>query len=74
MLFTTDRRRGLDSDAEQNRHARCDAAQNSTRVVRFRADETFFVVVKRVVIFAATHVGNIKSRAELHTFDGGNAV
>ena len=74
MLFTANGRRGLDGDAEQNRHARCDAAQNAARVVRFRADETIFVVVKRVVIFAATHTGNIKARAELHAFDGGDAV
>ena len=47
---------------------------NAARVVRFRADETIFVVVKRVVIFAATHTSNIKARAELHAFDGGDAV
>ena len=47
---------------------------NAARVVRFRADKTIFIVVKCVVIFAATHTGNIKARAELHAFDGGDAV
>ena len=72
LLFLRDRRGGLDSRAENQRHTVGDTAQNTAAVVGCR-DDLVFLIAEGVVCLRAAHGAEIKAGTEFDPLDRRNA-
>ena len=72
LLFPRDRRSGLDSRAENQRHTVGDTAQNTAAVVG-RRDDLAAAIAEGVVCLRAAHGAEVKAGAKFHTLDCRNA-